>query len=456
MTRSLGTIGIGKISIVCIAILIFSVTFSLFSNQAYGLEGVLMSTHQEYKKEMKRLNLVRSTGPVQECGVIHKVTIDGVSVTIAEVEGEIKGKYRSGWQTCWKEFIDFWETKYWTEERTREVWGELIWLWGFGDDEAIDHLHRDKFGPWTVVPGSERTVAEDPVVLKRDFETKSVDPPPPSISSNYLFLNSGTFTPDFRFIDGTNITLEFGGSQNEATITSHVVFLDGNQINEVTPMEIGVTPLSPGKHILLVKVFTDFFQEPVDFEITLEVSTVYAEFDSQLNTVKHDSVILLNATLTNGNDLDKNLDISVSSTQPGWTVGLSSNTIFVPAHHSIPIAIPIHAFATDFNSQITKILLTTSDGSNSYTTSTDLISIFPYEKLVEFEGDVINLLTENDKTIKDLQTEIDRLTSGGPPISSIPDWVRNNAGWWAQGLISDDDFTNGIQWLIQNGIITTN
>ncbi len=37
--------------------------------------------------------------------------------------------------------------------------------------------------------------------------------------------------------------------------------------------------------------------------------------------------------------------------------------------------------------------------------------------------------------------------------SVIPDWVKNNAGWWAEGLISDMDFVLGIQWLITNGIM---
>ncbi len=35
----------------------------------------------------------------------------------------------------------------------------------------------------------------------------------------------------------------------------------------------------------------------------------------------------------------------------------------------------------------------------------------------------------------------------------IPLWLRNNAGWWSQGLLSDDEFVNGIQYLINNGII---
>ena len=35
----------------------------------------------------------------------------------------------------------------------------------------------------------------------------------------------------------------------------------------------------------------------------------------------------------------------------------------------------------------------------------------------------------------------------------IPDWIKNNAGWWADGLIDDGSFVSGIQWLISNGII---
>jgi len=35
----------------------------------------------------------------------------------------------------------------------------------------------------------------------------------------------------------------------------------------------------------------------------------------------------------------------------------------------------------------------------------------------------------------------------------VPDWIRNNAGWWANGLISEDDFVSGMKWLVENGII---
>ncbi|MDC8437587.1 MAG: hypothetical protein LV468_01125, partial [Candidatus Nitrosotenuis sp.] len=36
----------------------------------------------------------------------------------------------------------------------------------------------------------------------------------------------------------------------------------------------------------------------------------------------------------------------------------------------------------------------------------------------------------------------------------IPTWIRSNAKWWSEGTISDSDFVSGIQYLIQNGIMT--
>lgn len=36
----------------------------------------------------------------------------------------------------------------------------------------------------------------------------------------------------------------------------------------------------------------------------------------------------------------------------------------------------------------------------------------------------------------------------------VPEWVKNNAGWWAEGTITDADFINGIQHLIKTGIIS--
>lgn len=35
----------------------------------------------------------------------------------------------------------------------------------------------------------------------------------------------------------------------------------------------------------------------------------------------------------------------------------------------------------------------------------------------------------------------------------IPDWVKNNARWWSNDQISDDDFVKSLQYLVKKGII---
>jgi len=48
---------------------------------------------------------------------------------------------------------------------------------------------------------------------------------------------------------------------------------------------------------------------------------------------------------------------------------------------------------------------------------------------------------------------IPETTSSEKTSEGIPAWVKNNAGWWSEGLIGDSDFVSGIQFLIANGVI---
>jgi hypothetical protein len=35
----------------------------------------------------------------------------------------------------------------------------------------------------------------------------------------------------------------------------------------------------------------------------------------------------------------------------------------------------------------------------------------------------------------------------------VPSWIKNNAGWWAEGQIDDNTFVSGIQYLVSIRII---
>jgi len=45
------------------------------------------------------------------------------------------------------------------------------------------------------------------------------------------------------------------------------------------------------------------------------------------------------------------------------------------------------------------------------------------------------------------------LTQNVQAQSLVPDWIKNNAGWWAEGTIDDKTFLDGIEFLIENKII---
>ena len=47
-----------------------------------------------------------------------------------------------------------------------------------------------------------------------------------------------------------------------------------------------------------------------------------------------------------------------------------------------------------------------------------------------------------------------RSTATSTSDDMVPDWVKNNAKWWAEDLIADSDFINGIEYLIKYQIIS--
>jgi hypothetical protein len=51
------------------------------------------------------------------------------------------------------------------------------------------------------------------------------------------------------------------------------------------------------------------------------------------------------------------------------------------------------------------------------------------------------------------QTEFAFVVGGQMKETSIPEWVKNNAGWWADGQIPDSAFIDGIEFLIKEGLI---
>ncbi len=77
----------------------------------------------------------------------------------------------------------------------------------------------------------------------------------------------------------------------------------------------------------------------------------------------------------------------------------------------------------------------------------------------EFLAGIAYLITAGTITVPHVAGE-NAMMGADPDVTehgegaTVPDWVRANAGWWASGLISDGDFLSGIQYLIGAGLIT--
>jgi hypothetical protein len=65
----------------------------------------------------------------------------------------------------------------------------------------------------------------------------------------------------------------------------------------------------------------------------------------------------------------------------------------------------------------------------------------------------IEYLINNNIILLDFVPCNDEIQSQYGDTKSVPDWIKNNANWWSDNLIDDTDFINGLQYLIEHKII---
>ncbi len=66
----------------------------------------------------------------------------------------------------------------------------------------------------------------------------------------------------------------------------------------------------------------------------------------------------------------------------------------------------------------------------------------------DFVAGIEYLIQNEIITIQDNQVSASSYSS-----NEIPEWIKNNAGWWSEDLITEKEFIDGLQWLVNNGII---
>ena len=69
----------------------------------------------------------------------------------------------------------------------------------------------------------------------------------------------------------------------------------------------------------------------------------------------------------------------------------------------------------------------------------------------EFLTAIEYLINNNIISLSSIPCSIQSLSS--TTLSLVPDWIKNNANWWATDQITDTDFLGGIEFLIKNQIM---
>ena len=84
-----------------------------------------------------------------------------------------------------------------------------------------------------------------------------------------------------------------------------------------------------------------------------------------------------------------------------------------------------------------------------------------YAKYVDFtmpDGSTSNIFSAaivkiSGQNMNSLLDQIDPKYRMSKSVEKVPVWIKNNAGWWANGDIDDDSFIQGVQFLIKENIL---
>ena len=93
------------------------------------------------------------------------------------------------------------------------------------------------------------------------------------------------------------------------------------------------------------------------------------------------------------------------------------------------------------------------DGDSAYVILMDDRNTIFVEKTNPNERTLTIPYIHNTRTLEIIGTFLELEPSSPALSTNIPDWVRNNAEWWSKDLIGQDDFVYGIEYLIIQGVI---
>lgn len=195
---------------------------------------------------------------------------------------------------------------------------------------------------------------------------------------------------------------------------------------------------------------------PNIFSMLREKSTTQFSSSPQLNTNKiiipssgNSDEIILSGSISNHK---RGIPLAILLTNPDGTIQNFAAVLSSSGSYRAAFSINENSLPGIYKIQLSH------DGSNiglvSFTASVQNISDWVKDKAKRWSSDSIS----DSEFIDGLEQMIEDMIITSPKENSIservvPDWVKNNARWWSNDQISDDDFIKSIQYLVKKGII---
>ena len=165
-----------------------------------------------------------------------------------------------------------------------------------------------------------------------------------------------------------------------------------------------------------------------------------------------DKTAFIEPTLDSISAASSGMADSLPAAEDSW-VGVS--LVNAPGKDSYPIASFTYLLVYDDLKPVTKniaqakavihmIYWMITDGQDY---SASLLYVPLADKVKELGKQGLSKVTYGGESLWDYQEAAETADLG------IPKWIRDNAKWWSEGLITDQDYINGLQYLIQQGIL---
>jgi hypothetical protein len=143
------------------------------------------------------------------------------------------------------------------------------------------------------------------------------------------------------------------------------------------------------------------------------------------------------------------------SSSNNYTVDIQSDSESYTLGESVTFSGSVNKYSEDRNLRIS-IFGTGNDLVVTQKTPVDVDGTFSHtvplnEKFSDGKFTVKAQYGNSKATIAIMSFEVDSNGDSSSQNNAIPDWIKNNAGWWADGQIDDSSFVEGIQFLIKEG-----